>query len=143
MNNKKSFHESLDELMLVLKKLKENSKNLQFKDIDIKFLSDFEVMINNYELIKSSVSKEVLDDLGDPIKELIEILVIQLKEELENLFKDAMSNPKNSEDVQKDLQHVTELLKQDNLTVHDIDFLLDRRSELLQGNSSPVESLDK
>lgn len=132
MSEKKPFHQNLDELITLFKKIKNNKEQLQFKDIDITFLSDFEVLLNNYDLIKTSVSPEMLDNLGAPIKELIEGLVLQLKEELESVV--AQANLDNIDDVvlHNDLQHVTDLLKQKDLSVADIDFLLDRRSELLK-----------
>lgn len=133
MKNDKPFHQNLDELIHLFKKVKENQKKYEFKDIDITFLADFEILLNNYDLVKESVPPEMLDNLGAPIKELIEELVLQLKKELENAVELAKIDANVDEtELHNDLNHVVELLKQDDLTVAEIDFLLDRRTELLE-----------
>lgn len=133
MTEGKAFHENLDELIALFKKIKENKEQLKLENIDITFMDDFEILLSNYDLIKESVSPDMLDSLGAPIKELIEGLIEQLKIELQEIIKQGNIDINiNETPLQDELEHINELLRRENLSVADIDYLLDKRAELLR-----------
>lgn len=134
-----SFHENLDELLEILKRIKAKSIGKKLGDIDVSFLDDFELIIENYELIKSTISPDMLDSIGEPMRGLIEGLVETLKSELSEVVTQAQKNGawRNADE---DLERLNNLLKRPDISNKEIDELLDKRSELLKALSEKKEA---
>lgn len=130
MSDNNSFHNTLDELMELFKKIKEQSENGKLGDIDVEFIQDFDFVISNYQMIKNSISPEIMNQLGEPLQGLVKGLVEQLRDELKNVYSQGMPEQQKN-DLEEELRKINEKLASDNISMKDIDMLLDKRSELL------------
>jgi hypothetical protein len=139
-DNDRSFHENLDLLIKLFKRLKEKTSLDEIQGIDKSFYQNFEYLINNYEKMKDQISEELLDKFGEPVKDMIAGLVDQLMNELGDDYETFMEAEEEStsipesipEDVD-DLSKIDEMLSNPDLTEEEINRLLDKRSKL-KGN---------
>jgi hypothetical protein len=139
-DNDRSFHENLDLLIKLFKRLKEKTSLDEIQGIDKSFYQNFEYLINNYEKMKDQISEELLDKFGEPVKDMIAGLVEQLMNELGDdyeTFMESEADPAGTtesltDDVE-DISKIDEMLSNPNLTEEEINKLLDKRSKL-QGN---------
>jgi len=117
------FKNSLDELIVVFKRLKDKE---QFKTIlnNDTQLKNIEMLINNYDFIKDNIPDDILEDLGESIKELIIDLTKQLKQELNEI--DAEENKEYLDDITM----IDNVLASRDLTEDKINELLDKRNSL-------------
>ena len=139
-DNDRSFHENLDLLIKLFKRLKEKTSLDEIQGIDKSFYQNFEYLINNYEKMKDQISEELLDKFGEPVKDMIAGLVDQLMNELgddyETFMESEVDTPDASESISDDLDDlgkIDEMLSNPDLTEEEINKLLDRRSRL-KGN---------
>lgn len=128
-----NFQENLEELIDLLKKIKDKAVDNKIGDIDVSFLNDFNIVLDNYEMIKASISPEIMQTLGEPMTGMIEGLVQQLKTELNDLVSQAQAQG-TWENADDDLTRLNDLLKNPNLSNRQIDELLDKRSEIINKN---------
>ncbi len=140
-----SLKRNLDELIRLFKKVKDKSVFENIPGVNKAFFSNFEMLVNNYDMIKENLSEELLSQFGEPIHKMIANTVEQLKEQLgeageldEELpeFTESKNilitpEPENWED---EVKHIDEMLKRGNLKADEVDRLLDRRSELKSKN---------
>jgi hypothetical protein len=139
--NDRSFHENLDLLIKLFKRLKEKTSLDEIQGIDKSFYQNFEYLINNYEKMKDQISEELLDKFGEPVKDMIAGLVEQLMNELGDDYDEFMdSEIELTEDDSQvltghvdDVDKIDEMLKDPNLSEDEINRLLDQRSKL-KGN---------
>ena len=143
--NNESLKKNLDELIRLFKKVKDKSVFENIPGINKAFFNNFEMLVNNYDMIKEDLSAELLSQFGEPIHKMIADTVVQLKEQLgeaEELdddlpeFKESKNilitpEPKNRED---EIKYIDDMLKRGNLKADEVDRLLDRRSELKNKN---------
>ena len=117
------FKNSLDELIEVFKRLKDKE---QFKTIlnNDTQLKNIEMLINNYDFIKNNIPDDILEDLGESIKELIIDLTKQLKQELNEI--DAEENKEYFDDINM----IDNILASNDLSEDKINELLDKRNSL-------------
>jgi len=133
-----SFSEQLDQLITLFKKVQEKARCSNTGDENKVFSMNFDMIMRNYEVIKESVPKETLDNLGSPFKKLIIDMIEQLKEDFgEEFLSEIEEYPKlaemmsKEEERQNEIKLIDEKLKNPSLKSYEIDELLDRRSELL------------
>lgn len=139
--NDRSFHENLDLLIKLFKRLKEKTSLDEIQGIDKSFYQNFEYLINNYEKMKDQISEELLDKFGEPVKDMIAGLVEQLMNELGDDYDDFMElDSEPSEDEAQalaghvdDVEKIDEMLRNPNLSEEEINRLLDQRTRL-KGN---------
>ncbi len=133
----------IDELIKLIIKLKQQAQKHAINDEDKAFLENLNTLIDSYELIKGSITQEMLNELGNPVKELILDMVEELKQLNEpddntgqlyddiqeiamKYFGEATDNKKQSDNIQE----IDNMLKNKNLSSKDIDELLDKRLKL-------------
>ncbi len=132
--DEKSFHENLDLLIRLFRKLKEKTSIDELSGIDKTFYQNFEYLLNNYENMKDQISKELLDKFGEPVKDMIAGLVNQLKNELGEEFdkeKPEVQPEKKTETV-RSIEEIDKLLKSQILPESEVNKLLDERSQLVK-----------
>ncbi len=156
MDSNKNFIHQLDELIALFEKLKEKAakEGLLFKDDPM--YKNFELLTGNYKLIKDNIPPELIEEMGEPIKQMIIKMINQLKEELgisedittndiekksnlefvdpmiENIISENPDDNLKDEGIDKELKRIDKLLKDGNLSEKEINNLLDRRAELGQ-----------
>lgn len=128
---------NLDELIRLFQKVNETSSIDKIPGIDKRFFQNFELLLNNYDMIKEDLTDELLNQFGAPIHKMIEETVRTLRKELgEDANIDLLAETVEL-DLQAELLNISEeiekidlKLKEKNLPQKEIDNLLDRRSSL-------------
>lgn len=141
----KSLKKNLDELIRLFKKVKDKSVFENISGIDKTFFNNFEMLVNNYDMIKDNLSEELLNQFGEPIHKMIADTVEQLKEQLGEAgelgeefiesteHKNILITPE-PENWQEEIKYIDDMLKRGSLKPDEADRLLDRRSELKSKN---------
>lgn len=145
MENEKneSLKKNLDELMRLFKKMKDKSIFDNISGVDPKFFKNFELFVNNYDMIKNNLSEELLSQFGDTIHQMIADTVKKLKEQLneeyfldddinENEKSKDLSTPPELKNWEEEINYIDNMLKRSNLIPAEVDRLLDRRNELIK-----------
>jgi len=137
----KSFHDNLDKLVKLLRKLRDKAEGNEIPGIPKMFLNNFDFVINNYEMMKNQISDQLLNQYGESIKKIVADMVEQLKEEVGDDFDtEEISEPPEpepelliepSDNLQEAIEKIDEKLKQPGLSEDDINKLLDDRSRLV------------
>ncbi len=129
-NNNETFRENLDELIELFKKIKKKSKDKYISDMDKSFLMNFDMIINNYEMIKNNVPEEVLNEMGEPIKKYISEMIEKMKAELGEDFKDDIETVNEVIEIENSIEQIDKLLENPNLSDNEINELLDKRKQI-------------
>jgi hypothetical protein len=123
-NKNKAFIYKLDELIALFEKLREKATN---EGIIIKYdplYQNFELLAGNYKMIKNNIPEELIEELGEPIKDIITEMVMQLKKDLGLSDKDEKST------INEELNTIDQLLKKGDLSEKEMNDLLDKRTSL-------------
>lgn len=132
-NEERSFKENLDLLIKLFKKLKNRTDINEIPGIDKNMYQNFDLFLNNYEMMRDQISDDLLMQFGEPMKKMIADLVDQLKDELgEEVETREEQEPAQRQELRKDVEQIDQLLKNPNLTEEEIDRLLDERMKLKQ-----------
>jgi hypothetical protein len=144
-DQKRSFSENLDLLIKLLRKLKDKSTFLDMPGVPKLFFANFDYFLDNYERMKDQITEQLLQQFGEPIKQMVADMVDQLQselgEDLSNLesFPPAAPKKQIQHTQKKTIQEIDELLKKPDLTSSEIDQLLDERSKLKNNNPDKIE----
>jgi hypothetical protein len=118
----RSFSENLDLLIKLLRRLKDKSKFEGIPGIPQMFVTNFD-----------QITAQLLQQFGEPIKQMIADMVEQLQEELD----EDMLIPEEPESEtpvitgqKRTIQDIDQMLKQPGLSEEEIDRLLDERKRL-------------
>jgi len=130
MKDEKPFSASLEELIEIFGHIRKKSIEGKFGDIDVSFLDDFDVLMRDYVSVKEGVSEGVLDSVSEPLKNLVSVMVEQLRVEMEKVF-DMATEAESATRFSLDLERINRSLKKPGLTNSEIDHLLDERDRLL------------
>lgn len=115
----RSFRELLDELIDLYKKLQSDDK---FKSNNIQITGDVDFLLSNYEMVKNSLPEDAINEMGEPIRSLLEGLIKQLRNEI--------SRDEVSKSNQELIDEIDQKLANSELSPTEIDSLLDQRSKL-------------
>jgi len=129
----RSFSDNLDLLIKLLRRLKDKSKFEGIPGIPQMFVTNFDLFLRNYEQMKDQITAQLLQQFGEPIKQMIADMVEQLQEELD----EDMLIPEEPESEtpvitgqKRTIQDIDQMLKQPGLSEEEIDRLLDERKRL-------------
>jgi hypothetical protein len=128
------FEKDLDELIRLFKQIRERIKTDQFSHLDPHFTQNLDFIINNYEMMKHSIPKELISQMGPTLHQLMREFVSQLKSEFgEDLNTGPEEEKASTEKVElfDDIRKIDERLKNPGLSDEEINKLLDRRNSLL------------
>lgn len=127
--SKATFHETLEELMGLFKVLKDHAKSTD-GEFDISFINDFDTILSNYNLLADGISDEMIDQVGAPLKDMVEVMVEQLREEVDRI--NVVDEADQKEMLKDELQSINQKLENCNPASREVDALLDRRTELVK-----------
>jgi hypothetical protein len=130
----KSFKQNLDQLIKLFKKLKDRTSVNDIPGIDKMMYQNFDMFLNNYEMMKDRLSDELLSQFGEPIRIIIADLVKKLKEELGEI-----EHIEEKQEIINDIEKVDELLKNPKLSEEEINRLLDERKVISKSKSQETE----
>lgn len=123
-NEKEEFIKKLDELIILFEKLKKKATREGIMLENDPLYKNFEMLSQNYNMIKHNLPDELLQEIGQPMKEMIVQMVDQLKKEM------GEDSKEKSDSMNNDLSDIDRLLKEGDLSEKEINDLLDKRSSL-------------
>lgn len=122
MNEKgKAFIAKLDELIELFKHLRDKATREGIIIQNDPLYQNFEMLAGNYQMIKNTIPEEFIEEMGEPIKDLITQMVDQLKKDL-----GVFEAPEIPKDINQK-ETIDQQLKNKNLTEQEINDLLDKR----------------
>ncbi len=130
MRDEKPFSASLEELIEIFGNIRQKSVDGKFGEIDVSFLEDFDVLMRDYIAVKEGISEGVLDSVSQPLKNLVLVMIEQLRMEMEKVF-DMATEAESAARFSIDLERINQSLKKPGLTNTEIDRLLDERENLM------------
>ncbi len=130
MEDGKSFSASLEELIEIFGNIRQKSVDGKFGEIDVSFLDDFDVLMRDYITVKDGVSDGVLESVSEPLKNLVRVMIDQLRTEMSKVF-DMATEAESAARFSVDLERINQSLKKPGLTNSEIDRLLDEREKLI------------
>ena len=126
----RSFSENLDLLIKLLRKLKDKSQFEGMPGVPKMFIMNFDFFLQNYEKMKDQITNQLLQQFGEPIKQMVADMVDQLQDELDEGLITEMDSPAESPVItgqKKTIEEIDDLLKRPGLSEEEIDQLLDER----------------
>jgi hypothetical protein len=132
-SSERSFSENLDLLIKLLRKLKNKSHFEGMPGVPKMFVTNFDFFLQNYERMKDQITAQLLQQFGEPIKQMVADMVDQLKEELdEDLLTEteSLSDSPVITGQRRTVEEIDILLKNPALSQEEIDKLLDERHQL-------------
>jgi L-lactate utilization protein LutC len=132
-SSERSFSENLDLLIKLLRKLKDKSHFEGMPGVPKMFVTNFDFFLQNYERMKDQITAQLLQQFGEPIKQMVADMVDQLKEELdEDLLTEteSLSESPVITGQKRTVEEIDILLKNPALSQEEIDKLLDERHQL-------------
>lgn len=130
MREEKPFSASLEELIEIFGNIRQKSIDGKFGEIDVSFLDDFDVLLRDYITVKDGISEGVLESVSEPLKNLVRVMIEQLRMEMIKVF-DMAVEAENAARFSIDLERINQSLKQPGLTNTEIDRLLDERERII------------
>ena len=135
--NDRSFSENLDLLIKLLRKLKDKSQFEGMPGVPKMFIMNFDFFLQNYEKMKDQISEQLLQQFGEPIKQMVADMVEQLQDEVDsNMIPEAepLAEIPVITGQKRTLAEIDDLLKNPALSQDEIDKLLDERHRLKAKN---------
>jgi len=129
----RSFNENLDLLIKLLRKLKDKSHFEGMPGVPPMFVTNFDFFIQNYERMKDQISAQLLQQFGEPIKQMVADMVNQLQEELDEELITSVDTPEPKAVItggKRTVEDIDQLLRQPGLSAEEIDRLLDERKKV-------------
>ncbi len=132
--SERSFSENLDLLIRLLRKLKDKSHFEGMPGVPKMFITNFDFFLQNYERMKDQITVQLLQQFGEPIKQMVADMVDQLQEELDEDLISAEEIPQSESPVitgqKRTIEEIDRLLSRPGLSEEEIDRLLDERKKL-------------
>lgn len=131
--NDRSFSENLDLLIKLLRKLKDKSQFESLPGVPKMFIMNFDFFLQNYDKMKDQISEQLLQQFGEPIKQMVADMVEQLQDELDQNIIPETETSYESPIItghKRTVEEIDELLKKPGLSGDEIDRLLDERKKV-------------
>jgi hypothetical protein len=129
----RSFSENLDLLIKLLRKLKDKSQFEGMPGVPKMFIMNFDFFLQNYDKMKDQISEQLLQQFGEPIKQMVADMVEQLQGELDQTLIPEVGSSDESPLItghKRTVEEIDALLKKPGLTADEIDRLLDERKRV-------------
>ncbi len=123
MNKENPFIKDLDKLISLFKKFRNKTMEENIPGFDKHFFQSFDMIVDNYEMIKDQIPEDYITQIGEPLRQMIQNMIEQLQDEL---GEEINSKP----EVFNSIKAIDEMLKSPDLSSLDIDLLLDKRTSL-------------
>jgi hypothetical protein len=149
-NSSDSFERDLEQLIRLFKKVKSKTSGEHFAHLDPAFMQNLDFIINNYEMVKGNIPKEMFGQMGIPFQQLLKEFIKQMKQELGDDFGDDLVedhstgtaidiNVKTEKaELANDIEKIDLMLKNPGLSEVEIDALLDKRSDLIKNRDKSL-----
>jgi hypothetical protein len=127
------FKKNIDELFRLFKRLVEKHPIEDMPGMNRFQLEQLKLFLSNYESMRDQISFEMVNQVNEPMKEMLVMFIKQLREQLgEEAFESAIAieSPGPVSDKELDIKKIDQLLTNPALTEAEIDNLLDQRIAL-------------
>ena len=97
------------------------------------FIMNFDFFLQNYDKMKDQISEQLLQQFGEPIKQMVADMVEQLQGELDDNMIPDVEIPFETPVItghKRNVKEIDELLKRPGLSEDEIDRLLDERKRV-------------
>lgn len=131
--SERSFGENLDLLIKLLRKLKDKSQFEGMPGVPPMFVNNFDFFLQNYERMKDQISAQLLQQFGEPIKQMVADMVSQLQDELGEDITTTIEESESQPVItgqKKTIEDIDKMLRQPGLSEEEIDRLLDERKRV-------------
>jgi hypothetical protein len=125
--------QNIEELFRLFKKLIEEHPIEDMPGINRLQYEQLRLFLQNYESMKDQLSVEMMGQMNEPMRQMLAMFVKQLREQLGEEAP-AMQTPQQKT-MQLDVERIDEMLRNPNLSEHEIDRLLDERARLNNSQS--------
>lgn len=126
MDEIEHFEKEFDELISLLRKMKKMSEEGMLDEMDADFIRDCDILLENHELIKSTLQPDLISVVGKPLFDMVKEFLSTLKDDLMQVYRKNNGNPELDE-----IQEIDGLLNKGDLTIEQIDAILDKRIALM------------
>ena len=129
----RSFNENLDLLIKLLRRMKDKTQFQNIAGLPPMFFANFEYFVSNYEQMKDQISQQLLQQFGEPIKQIVADMVDQLQAELGEVSVESLEEADETPVItgrKKTVEEIDEMLKKPGLSGDEIDRLLDERKRV-------------
>jgi predicted DNA binding CopG/RHH family protein len=146
-----SFEKDLEQLIRIFKKIRSDKQNEQFAHLDKAFTQNLDFIINNYEMVKNSIPREMLSQMGLPFQKMLHEFIEQLKgelgEDLNEFEQNRLTNIPITETFTKsgvtksltdDIETIDMMLKKPGLSVDELNILLDERNRIIKKHQNDL-----
>jgi hypothetical protein len=132
----RSFNENLDLLIKLLRRMKDKSQFKNVPGLPPMFFANFEYFVSNYEQMKQQISEQLLQQFGEPIKQIVADMVDHLQSELGESYEGDEEIGEATETPvitghKRTVAEIDEMLKKPGLSENEIDKLLDERKRVM------------
>jgi len=125
------FRKNIDELFRLFKKLLEKHPTGEIDGINRFQFEQLRLFLQNYDLVKDQLAIEMMGPMNEPMKQMLQMFLKQLREELGEEAEPAEVEISPVSEEYKDVQRIDKMLKSPGLSQSEIDRLLDERSKLM------------
>lgn len=132
------FRQELDELFILFKKMLDQNKMPELSGINQLLVQQFQIIFDNYETRKEEIARQLRNQFGDSVKEMVHQMVLQLREVVgDDMIYYAEPDTSVQVEIKKpkktsidSIEELDEMLKNPDLTEEEINELLDKRHKL-------------
>ncbi len=146
MSDNENFKKELDELVNLFRKLQKKLKGESIPGVDDSYVKNIELFLKSYESSRDQISDAMLQQMGQPVKDMIRHVIQQLKEELgDDLYYDLGIEREDDDEVEQldtddskrievgpSLEEIDRMLAIQNLPMDEMNRLLDERAKLVK-----------
>jgi hypothetical protein len=129
-SNDKSFRENFETLLALFKKLADKMSEGEIQGMNPEFASQFKTMLNQYEMMKHMMPHNIPEQFREPFRQMMENMIHQLKEEVGDDLIDEHARGEHTNEREKSIEEIEEMLCRPALEPAEIDRLLDKLTEL-------------
>mgnify|MGYP001809949251 CR=1 FL=1 len=127
MTEVENYSKEFDDLIRLLRKMKKMSSESMLDEMDSEFINECDILLENHDLIKSTLSPDLITVVGKPLFDLVKEFLLTLKEDLLQVYRKNNGNPEMDE-----ITEIDDLLNKSDLSIEEIDSILDKRIALME-----------
>lgn len=130
------YRKQIDELFRLFKKLMERYPAEDIPGMSKQQMEQLKLFLENYDEMRDSISFEILGEMNAPMKQMMEMFIKQLREQLGedadiDLDSEESISEKSNFDKEMTIEDIDKMLRNPNLSAEEIDQLLDQRTRLV------------
>ncbi|WP_462279793.1 hypothetical protein [Salinivirga cyanobacteriivorans] len=126
-SSRRPFKELITELIALYHQLR---KEGDFDHPDIEIDGNVDFLLNHFDSIRDNMDEETFENMGEPVRDLLENLLTELRREVKNRPDTPQEKQSETKTEESLLDSIDKKLQQKDLSTEEINKLLDERSKL-------------